>query len=259
MIPPQDVTIWGIAHPWPEQAQIEQDLLLSRAICLIAAHPSLGEELVFRGGTAFHKLHLPNPYRYSEDLDYVRSTASNVGPLLSALRQIGDGVGFKTNSQVGAHPKVLWRTTTDEGAPLRIKIEMNTHERSPAMPLVRVPFRVDSHWWSGNTQVLSFQTPELVATKTRALYQRSKGRDLFDMWLALTQLDIAPAAILNAFAPYRPAGLTSALAVANLRTKTADPQFRDDTTRLAVRLPDDYDIDIAAELVVDQVLSRLDD
>jgi predicted nucleotidyltransferase component of viral defense system len=157
--------------------------------------------LVFRGGTAFHKLHLPFPLRYSEDLDYVRSTASTVGPLLTTLRQIGDEIGFKTNSQVGAHPRVLWRTATDDGVPLRIKIEMNTHERSPALPHVRVPFRVVSRWWSDDAEILSFQTPELAATKIRALYQRSKGRDLFDLWLALTQLRVDPTAILGAFTP----------------------------------------------------------
>jgi predicted nucleotidyltransferase component of viral defense system len=258
MIPARDVAAWGVTHPWPEQAQIEQDLLLSQAICAIATHPSLRDELTFRGGTAFHKLHLAAPLRYSEDLDYVRTTASNVGPLLSTLRQVGDEYGSRTNSQVGPHPRVLWRTTTDDGIPLRIKIEMNTHERSPALPHVRVPFRVESRWWSGEAQVLSFQAPELIATKIRALYQRSKGRDLFDMWLALTQLDIEPTAILSAFAPYRPEGLTSALAIANLRTKTDDPQFRDDITRLATRMPAGYDVDVAADLVIQQLLSKLD-
>ncbi|MDR0837393.1 MAG: nucleotidyl transferase AbiEii/AbiGii toxin family protein [Propionibacteriaceae bacterium] len=258
MIPAQYVTAWGARHPWPEQSQIEQDLLLSRAICAIASHPILGEELVFRGGTAFHKLHMPAPLRYSEDLDYVRATASGIGPLLTALRQVGEAIGFRTNSQVGAHPKVLWRTTTDDGVPLRIKIEMNTHERSPALPHIRVPFRVESSWWSNAAEVLSFQPPELVATKIRALYQRSKGRDLFDMWLALRQLNIDPSAILDAFTPYRPEGLTAVLAIANLDAKTKDSQFRDDITRLATRVPADYDIDTAAALVTDTLLSRLD-
>lgn len=35
----------------------------------------------FRGGTALHKLHLESAYRYSEDLDYVRTSASGIGPL----------------------------------------------------------------------------------------------------------------------------------------------------------------------------------
>ena len=70
MIPYDAITAWGVAHPWPTREQVEQDLLLSRAICAIATDPYLGQELVFRGGTAFHKLFLPEPHRYSEDLDY---------------------------------------------------------------------------------------------------------------------------------------------------------------------------------------------
>ena len=88
MIPADSVTAWAVDHPWPTRVQIEQVLLLSRAICEIAADPYLGAELVFRGGTALHKLHLPRPYRYSEDLDYVRSTASGIAELARALTQL---------------------------------------------------------------------------------------------------------------------------------------------------------------------------
>jgi predicted nucleotidyltransferase component of viral defense system len=63
---------------------------------------------------------------------------------------------------------------------MRIKIEVNTYERSPARPLERVPFAVESHWFAGSADVLTFSAAELVATKIRALYQRSKGRDLSD-------------------------------------------------------------------------------
>lgn len=78
MVPAGVVTAWAAAHPWPTSAQVEQDLLLSRAICAIADDPYLGEELVFRGGTALHKIHIERALRYSEDLDYVRSTSGGI-------------------------------------------------------------------------------------------------------------------------------------------------------------------------------------
>ena len=78
MIPRDAITAWGVDHRWPLRDQVEQDLLLSRAICAIAEDPYLSGELVFRGGTALHKLHLDRPYRYSEDLDYVRRTAGGI-------------------------------------------------------------------------------------------------------------------------------------------------------------------------------------
>ena len=85
MIPATAITAWGVQRPWPTPEQVEQDLLLSRAICAIASDEYLGDELVFRGGTALHKLHLDRPFRYSEDLDYVRRTAGGIVPLTQAL------------------------------------------------------------------------------------------------------------------------------------------------------------------------------
>ena len=76
MIPAAHITEWSNHAPWPTRDQIEQDLLLARLIVEISSHPILGKELVFRGGTCLHKLHLPEPLRYSEDLDNVRVSAT---------------------------------------------------------------------------------------------------------------------------------------------------------------------------------------
>lgn len=259
MIGANAITAWGVDHPWPTREQVEQDLLLSQAICAIAHDDYLGRELVFRGGTALHKLHLDHPYRYSEDLDYVRSSASGIGPLTQALCRLGTELGHTVNTRVSQHPKVYWRTTADSGLPLRIKIEVNTHERSPALPLILRSHDVDSSWWTGQARVQTFQPPELVATKIRALYQRSKGRDLFDLWLALNQLHLPAAAILAAFAPHRPEGLTGARARDNLARKLQDPLFRNDLDPLVTAWPDTYQLDAAAAQIGDQILDHLDD
>ena len=95
---------------------------------------------------------------------------------------------------------------------MRIKIEVDTRERSPAEPVELVAYRVDSPWWSGSAEVRTFPSRELVTTKIRALYQRKKGRDLFDLWMALTELAIAGDEILEVFGPYRPDKLTAGLA-----------------------------------------------
>ena len=71
VIPRAFVVQWGRRVSWPTVEQVEQDLVLSRLIVEIAGHPYLGDELVFRGGTCLHKLHLRSPRRYSEDVDYV--------------------------------------------------------------------------------------------------------------------------------------------------------------------------------------------
>ena len=88
MIPPANIVAWRNQAPWPEDNQVEQDLILSRLIVEIANDELLGPELAFRGGTCLHKVHLPAPLRYSEDLDYVRSTKSGIGRFLDAIRDI---------------------------------------------------------------------------------------------------------------------------------------------------------------------------
>jgi hypothetical protein len=63
MIPMMNIIAWGNVVPWTEQRQIEQDLIISRAIVDLFADPSLREPLRFRGGTALNKLHFPdNPW-----------------------------------------------------------------------------------------------------------------------------------------------------------------------------------------------------
>ena len=96
MIPQSYVTAWSVDRPWSQPVQVEQDLLLSRALCAISQHPFLGDELVFRGGTALHKLHLPLAKRYSEDLDYVRRTSGGIGELSRALTDLGTELGSRS-------------------------------------------------------------------------------------------------------------------------------------------------------------------
>ncbi len=230
---------------------------MSRLIVEIANHPLLGDELVFRGGTCFHQLWLGRPWRYSEDLDYVRRSAGGVGDVLDALREVADAVGFdRVQTDVRRHPKARLDSTFLNGARMRIKIEMNTYERSPARPTTRVPFAISSPWFEGSAEVKSFAVEELVATKIRALYQRRKGRDLFDMWLALEEANLSPQAIGAAFEPYRPEGWTRALALENLAAKLVDQRFTTDLDNLVVVWPEQYTIEAggaAAEAIINAV------
>src|SRR5580692_3828916 len=87
MIPAMNIVAWGRAVPWVEQRQVEQELIISRAIVDLFADPLLREQLRFRGGTALNKLHFPAPLRYSEDIDLVRTTAGPIGPILDRVRE----------------------------------------------------------------------------------------------------------------------------------------------------------------------------
>ena len=87
MIPYDYITEWRGRAPWVDDAQVEQDLVISRALIEIFSNEVLHSALAFRGGTALFKLHLP-PARYSEDIDLVQVNAEPAGPVMAALNEV---------------------------------------------------------------------------------------------------------------------------------------------------------------------------
>ena len=67
MIPQPIITAWRSQAPWTEFSQVEQDLVLTRAVIEIYSDPLLSSMFAFRGGTAMQKLFFASPTRYSED------------------------------------------------------------------------------------------------------------------------------------------------------------------------------------------------
>lgn len=67
MITEAELARWRSNVPWIPDDQVEQDLVLSRLIVELANHGLLGDELVFRGGTCFHKLWPERPWRYAAE------------------------------------------------------------------------------------------------------------------------------------------------------------------------------------------------
>jgi predicted nucleotidyltransferase component of viral defense system len=257
MMPRKDIIQWSVSHPWHNENQVEQDLLLSRAMIEVASDRLLGKELVLRGGTAFHKLFLPEPLRYSEDLDYVRMGTGGIGDVMKRLTSLGLDLGFDVRTKMGMYPKVFWRFEFEDGVPGKIKIEINTYERSPALPLTRCLHAVDNPFYTGVADVPTFQAEELVATKLRALYQRKKGRDLYDLWLALTVLNLDARGILAAFPPYRPEGVRGEQMVENLMLKLADREFCTDVDAMVKTGAPAYDPQVAGRLVIEELLGRI--
>ena len=257
MISEADIAHWQRHAPWPTLEQVEQDLVLSRLIVEVANHPLLGDELVFRGGTCLHKVWLDRPWRYSEDLDYVRRTEGGIGDILDAIREVAAIAGFdRVHTDVRRHPKVRLDSTFVRGGRMRLKIELNTSERLSARPTVTRAFEVDSPCFSGAADVVTYALEELAATKIRALFQRKKGRDLFDLWLAVRQAGASPTEVAACFSLYRPDGWTAARAVANLEAKLEDQDFTADIQRLVLDWPEGYTVEAAGQLaraVLDEI------
>ena len=191
MIPETSITAWSLTAPWAEPRQVEQDLIISRALVEIFNHDLLGAELRFRGGTALNKIIFPEPLRYSEDIDLVRTTAGPIGTILDAMREVLEpwlGQANFAPSQVA--PKLRFRVVAEDDpeAQLRLKVEINITEIEAFDPPASIPYTVENPWFTGSTTIASFSPEELLATKLRALLQRDKGRDLFDLNHALNAL-----------------------------------------------------------------------
>jgi len=86
VIPRAHITAWRSAAPWATDAQVEQDLVICRALTDLYSEELLAREVAFRGGTALHKLHFDSPARYSEDIDLVQVNAGPIGPVMQAVR-----------------------------------------------------------------------------------------------------------------------------------------------------------------------------
>jgi predicted nucleotidyltransferase component of viral defense system len=123
--------------------------------------------------------------RYSEDIDLVRTTSGPVGPILARVREVLEPwLGPAAFERSPIAPKLLFRVPAEDTSipsTIRLKVEINTREIDAHDPPVEVDFRVVNLWFSGTASVCTYSREELLATKLRALLQRNKGRDLYDL------------------------------------------------------------------------------
>lgn len=205
MIPKADIVAWRQKAPWVSDAQVEQDLIMSRTLVAIFGNEFLANELAFRGGTALHKLYFKPPRRYSEDLDLVQIEAGPIGEILDVLQKVLNPFLGVPKRKRGEDSVTLTYRVESEGLPvipLRLKVEINTREHFSVLGFQKVPFGVKSRWFSGSCSITTFGLEELLATKTRALYQRRKGRDLFDLWLGFTEAKCDPELVVQILKKY---------------------------------------------------------
>jgi predicted nucleotidyltransferase component of viral defense system len=192
LIPLAHIQAWREHAPWPNPAQIEQDLIICRALCDLFNAPALAGKIAFRGGTAIHKLLFKQPLRYSEDIDLVQTQAEPIGPTVDAIRNALAWLGKCNREQAGHSMHLVFRFVPESApqATLKLKVEINTREHQALLGYRRYRFTVASDWYSAQAELVSFEPEELFGTKLRARLQRRKNRDLFDLHHGLLQLDM---------------------------------------------------------------------
>lgn len=232
------ITQWGTVVPWSSPRLVEQDLIICRALVSIYSDPFLKEHLTFRGGTALHKLYLEPQPRYSEDIDLVQVNAEPIKETIDHLREALSWLGEPVVKQKKHNNTLVFRVQpTDVGAgEIHLKVEINCKEHFSVFPMVCVPFSVENDWFSGLCDVLTYELDELVGTKVRALYQRLKGRDLFDVYTALITGKLDLDRVMTAYDRYLRFVASHAPTykefVLNMDEKMQNPEFLGDTAGL---------------------------
>jgi predicted nucleotidyltransferase component of viral defense system len=204
VIPRGYIQEWSSRAPWPDEAQIEQDLIISRALCDLFNAKKLQGKIAFRGGTAINKLLFKTPLRYSEDIDLVQMRQEPIRETLQAIREALSWLGdFKYDqAQHSTHLTFKFAPESVPETTLKLIVEMNTREHEALYGLRSYSFQVESEWHQASCNIASFEPEELFGTKLRALLQRRKNRDLFDLHYGLKDLGLDTTKVISAFEHY---------------------------------------------------------
>ena len=242
------------------QTKLNKISLSAKLLIDLYNDPYIKDALVFRGGTALNKLFINPPSRYSEDIDFVQKNADPIGQTINAIREalkpwLGDPKWKITQRST----KLIYKYESINKSASKLKIEINTTEHFQVLPLKTMPFSMDSDWFKGAADIITYEMDELMATKLRALYQRRKGRDLFDLWYVTDRNLINLNRVFDIFSQYctyNNVKVTSEEFLKNLELKKDHRDFHMD---MRVLLPSKlhWDFDEAYQFVVDNVISRL--
>lgn len=265
MIPVSAIEEWRHKVPWQSNEQVEQDLIICRGLTEIFKNEFLAKSLAFRGGTALHKLYLSPQPRYSEDIDLVQISAGPIKPIIDKLRdEVLTFLGVPIVKQKSNNNTLIFRFESEIAPimPIRLKVETNCREHFSVLGWSKFPYSVQSEWYTDSCEITTYPLEELLGTKLRALYQRRKGRDLFDLYAALTiRKDLDFDKILTCYREYMNFVVgknvpTQKEFQLNLEEKMQDEEFLGDT-RFLLRNNEAYDPYEAYELINNEIISKI--
>ena len=262
MIPEDYITEWGLKASWKNRAYLEQDLIISRLLVELFSHPEISRKLAFRGGTALYKLYILPSARYSEDIDLVQTVAEPIGEVLGIIKNIVSPLLGRAKWKLSeGRVTLIYRFVLEEEPSVssKIKIEINTREHFSVFGFQKKDFAVNSRWFSGEAKIQTYEFSELMATKLRALYQRNKGRDLFDIWLSMQHRDFNVKKAIDAFQQYlkfQKLTVTRAMFEENLAHKMESSLFMSDISPILASHVS-WDMVDAAKQLKEELLSLL--
>lgn len=178
---------------------VEKDYALGWLLAALAEHPETSQQWVFKGGTCLKKCYFET-YRFSEDLDFslLPGARYTEGELLAALRQVAtraaelSGVDFPADDVVViARQNLRGQPTFEVRLPYRGPLAIPTSQRirldltrnEPVLDGVaqRPIFHAFPDALPDALTVATYSIDELFAEKLRALVERTRPRDLYDV------------------------------------------------------------------------------
>jgi predicted nucleotidyltransferase component of viral defense system len=178
---------------------IEKDYVLGWLLAAIAAEPELARTWIFKGGTCLRKCYYET-YRFSEDLDF---TVIDGGPeepndLDMPFRHVVSWLYEQSGIELVLTDNSFARRRNLRGNPTtQARIGYRGPNPPPTLPKVKFDITSDEvlverpvarrivHPYSDGplpvADVLCYSLPELAAEKTRALAERCRPRDLYDV------------------------------------------------------------------------------
>lgn len=167
---------------------------------------AFGEDLLFKGGTALSKLYFPETWRFSEDLDFTvdgefTGTKSGLQEALDTASR-RSGIEFWVDEYYegsdDGYPtyyveaSVQYRAMFDHKNTTELNIMGDEVVADDAMEL--------THDYQDVTpfSLRAYSLAEIFGEKLRTIYQRSLGRDYYDLYQIVVGDEIPPAATVAA-------------------------------------------------------------
>lgn len=154
---------------------------------------------------------------------------------------------------------MVFRFESEDGIPLKLKVETNCREHFTVMGIREVKLKIESAWFTGEVNVPTYDIHELLGTRLRALYQRKKGRDLFDLWYAMTRKELDATKIITIWKRYmqeEEQQVSQAEFLQNMEEKIRDPDFLGDMEGL-LKAGINYDIEKSYGFVKKELLEKI--
>jgi predicted nucleotidyltransferase component of viral defense system len=127
-----------------------------------------------------------------------------IKPTIDRLREVLSFLGEPKVKQKKNNNTLIFRfnSTNLPIVSLRLKVEINCREHFNLLGLEKVEFEVTNQWFTGDCKIITYKLEELIGTKIRALYERRKGRDLFDLYKVLQNEILSPDNAISCFKEY---------------------------------------------------------